>query len=347
MELLQIEPLTPVRKNGMVRMEEPPFDPPYATVVDGEEIGMSSSSLPFIEANTISSSLRDIRQNHVIPSFAKDGEPLISHADFIEAALDATHGVFAMQTILNPNIRLSHEIRGRLPAAKDKPSNQLMDTDKTLFYERMAFVIEIPSIKGMVDGNSLSLMVGGVKSYNSDNLYNKVGADQHFKLFIGFKNAVCTNLCISTDGFMGSISVSNVDQLRSYIRMLFESFDHQLFFNNLQSLANFSITENQFAHIIGRCKMYQHLSKPVQNGLPSMLFGENQLGTIVKDYYRDNSFRSKSDGSISLWKLHNLFTGANKSSYIDSFADRAANAFSFVHEIKNSMDGGDPNWFLG
>src|SRR5690606_10765697 len=41
----------------------------------------------------------------------------------------------------------------------------------------------------------------GVKSYTRDNLYNRKGADQHFKFFIGFQNKVCTNLCIWTDGF--------------------------------------------------------------------------------------------------------------------------------------------------
>ncbi len=40
---------------------------------------------PFIEANTIHISQNEISQEHIIPVFVKDNEPLISHAEFIEA----------------------------------------------------------------------------------------------------------------------------------------------------------------------------------------------------------------------------------------------------------------------
>ncbi|HYJ65236.1 MAG TPA: DUF3871 family protein, partial [Parafilimonas sp.] len=45
--------------------------------------------------------------------------------------------------------------------------------ERILYYERMAFIIEIPSVYDDVDGSRLSLCVGGVKAYNLDNLYNK------------------------------------------------------------------------------------------------------------------------------------------------------------------------------
>ena len=41
---------------------------------------------------------------------------------------------------------------------------------------------------------------GGVRAYNDTNLYSKKGAER-FKVFIGFICKVCTNLCVSTDGF--------------------------------------------------------------------------------------------------------------------------------------------------
>ncbi|MBA3971941.1 MAG: DUF3871 family protein, partial [Bacteroidetes bacterium] len=47
-----------------------------------------------------------------------------------------------------------------------------------------------------------------------------------------------------------------------------------------------------------------------------LLLSDTQLGTVVKDFYRDNSFCKDADGNINLWKLYNLFTGSNKSSYI-------------------------------
>jgi hypothetical protein len=155
-----------------------------------------STSKPFIEANTIEASLTEISNSHIIPVFHKDNEPVISHVDFIEVANQVVNEIFCKERILSPSIRLSHPIKGRVPEARNKPANDLKENEKTLYYERMAFVIEIPSIYDEIDGNALSLCVGGVKAYNLDNLYNKKGADEHFKIFIGFQNKVCTNLCV-------------------------------------------------------------------------------------------------------------------------------------------------------
>lgn len=341
MELLQIKP---TQSNGSVQINEPPFEPPYISFEDDSEI--ISDPKAFIEANTVQGSLADIKKNHIIPSFTKDGEPLISHSDFIESVMQSAATIFEGETILKPNIRQSHEIRGRIPSAKDKPSNQLLEHERTLFYERMAFVIEVPTIRGLVGGNSLSLIIGGVKSYNADNLYNRLGAEQHFKLFIGFQNSVCTNLCISTDGLMSNITVSTIEQLRICIRTLLEGFNYKLLLNSLETLNSHSLTEQQFANLIGRCRMYNFLPKSLQSEIPPMQFGENQLGSVVRDYYRDKSFKRNENGTISLWSLYNLLTGANKSSYIDSFADKAVNAFSFVYALKQAIDEGRGNWFL-
>ncbi|MFZ4456477.1 MAG: DUF3871 family protein [Bacteroidales bacterium] len=58
---------------------------------------------------------------------------------------------------------------------------------------------------------------------------------------------------------------------------------------------------------------------------------------VVKDYYTDESFcRDNSDG-LNLWRLYNLFTGANKMSYIDSFLDKGAGCSQFLTEIKNAL----------
>ena len=54
-----------------------------------------------------------------------------------------------------------------------KPAKELLEHEKTLYYERMAFAIEIPSLLGNVAGNELRLTVGGVRAYNQENLYAK------------------------------------------------------------------------------------------------------------------------------------------------------------------------------
>jgi hypothetical protein len=54
-----------------------------------------------------------------------------------------------------------------------KGAKDLSEQEKTLYYERMAFVIEIPEISEVINGNKLSLAIGGVRAYNQENLYGK------------------------------------------------------------------------------------------------------------------------------------------------------------------------------
>jgi Domain of unknown function, B. Theta Gene description (DUF3871) len=119
-----------------------------------------------------------------------NNEPLISHADFIDVTASITTHLFNGEHILKPDIRVSHAVMGRIPDAKDKPAHQLLDWEKTLYYQRMAFIIEVPSIQSEVDGNILSLTIGGVRSFADENLGSRNMCDQHFKIFIGFKNTV-------------------------------------------------------------------------------------------------------------------------------------------------------------
>jgi hypothetical protein len=305
-----------------------------------------STEKPFIQANTIGSSLEEIKNSHVIPVFIKDNEPVISHADFIETTFNVASSVFHFETVLRPSVRLSHPIKGRVPEAKLKPANQLSEHEKTIYYERMAFIIEIPTIHDEVSGNQLSLTVGGIKAYNLDNLYNRKGADEHFKVFIGFQNKVCTNLCVWTDGYMSDLKVKNIGQLRANIKTLFENYNANFQIHFLQQLNEYSLTEQQFANLIGRCRMYNHLPNGTKNNLTPLLLSDTQLGAVVKDFYRDNSFCRDANGNINLWKLYNLFTGSNKSSYIDTFLDRSVNAFHFVNDLRDALDKKETNWFL-
>ena len=54
----------------------------------------ASDTKPFIEANTIEVKQKEIRDDMLIPVFVKDNEPLISHAEFIDATMDLTADVF-------------------------------------------------------------------------------------------------------------------------------------------------------------------------------------------------------------------------------------------------------------
>lgn len=318
--------------------------------VNGLQVAINNTTQSggaFIEANTIAASLQDIKQGHIIPVFHKDNEPVISQVDFIELTTEAVHSCFPAERILSPAIRLSHPIKGRTPDAKDKPASELQEWEKTIYYERMAFMVEVPSVSEHIDGQRLSLTIGGVKAYNLDNLYNKAGADQHFKLFIGFKVSVCTNLCVWSDGAVLDLKVKSLKQLQYAIMQLIQCFEAVEALTSLSRLQGYGITERQFAQLIGRCRMYNHLPNSIKASVPELHFNDTQINAVCRDYYKDNSFCKSESGDINLWRLYNLFTSANKSSYIDSFVDRAVGATSFVQELAGALDKGNTNWFLG
>lgn len=306
----------------------------------------TSTDKPFIIANTIPATLEEIRNDHIIPVFIKDNETVISHTDFIEVVNEVVQDIYSHEVILKPNIRLSHPIKGRVPEAKDKPANALLEHEKTLYYERMMFVIELPSVQTDVDGNMLTLTIGGVKALNLDNLYSRKGSDEHFKIFVGFKNTVCTNLCVWSDGFMGDLKVNTLGELKSATRIMLENYNGNYHQFGMKELSKLSITEKQFATLIGKCRMYQHLPYHIKNSLPQMLFGDTQLNLVCKDYYKDESFCRDDAGNINLWRLYNLFTGANKTSYIDNFLDRNVNAYHFVEKLRFALQDGSNSWFL-
>lgn len=333
-------------KNSLMRVNLSRPEPEMTVSRNTESI-VQSASTAFIEANTVPILLTELRQDHIIPVYVKDNEPLISQSDFIHITQDIVSMLFSGEQIQPPQIRCSHPIKGRVPEAKDKPSNQLEEWEKTLYYERMMFVLEIPSVVSMIDGNRLNLTVGGVKAYNLDNLYSKKGAGENFKVFIGFQNQVCTNLCIRTDGYLADLRVSSLDQLYLRIQELIGSFNLQFHLEQMKALTEHSISEQQFAQLLGRCRMYLHLPSADKKLIPPLLYGDSQLTAVCKDYYKDTAFCKEENGDISLWKFYNLLTSANKSTYIDQFLDRSVNALDFTAQIQGGLNGSTTSWYLG
>ena len=52
-----------------------------------------------------------------------------------------------------------------------------------------------------------------------------------------------------------------------------------------------------------------------------MEFTDSHINAVAKAYYCDEHFSRGNDSAIDLWRVYNLFTGANKSSYSDTFLD--------------------------
>tara|TARA_R100000935_G_scaffold58912_1_gene99659 strand:- start:19481 stop:20464 length:984 start_codon:yes stop_codon:yes gene_type:complete len=311
-------------------------------IISEEDITISKG--PFIEANTEQVTLDHLKRECIIPNYS-DSESTIAHSEFIGATQEVVQENFEGHRILDPNIRISHIIKGRVPSAIGKPVKELQQDEKTIYYQRCAFMIEVPSLKEKVNNNPLTLTIGGVRALNQENLYSKRNLEK-FKVFIGFNNLVCCNLCISTDGLKADIRVSSVAELKEKIHELIHSFDKDRFLGNMERMSKFSLDELQFGHTIGKMKMYQHLSRTEKAGKLILGLNDNQIGTVVKNYYEDDNFNRNQEGSINLWRMYNLFTEANKSSYIDSNLERNAGAFEFVSGLADSMQNQTENWFL-
>jgi len=315
-------------------------------VIPIETVESSANDLHFINANTLAMPIDQLKSHHLIPVFIKDNEPVISQFEFIETAIDAVKRVYPGEQVLSPIVRVSHPVKGRIPEAKDKPAMELQEYEKTIYYERAAFIIELPGITDVINGNRLCLTVGGIKNYSSDSLYNKKGVDEHFKVFIGLQVKCCLNLCVWSDGFIGDLKVKTKSQLSNAIYSLFASYDAVSHLGAIKRFENYSLTEQQFAHIIGRCRMYQNLPTEMKENIPALNFGDTLVGTICRDYYKDTSFCRMDNGDINLWNLYNLFTGANRASYIDTLLDRCVNAYQFIENIRIALDNQSTNWFL-
>ena len=294
------------------------------------------ANLPFIEANTKEVSLSHLKTDCIIPVFSKDNEVTISHQSFIGTVLDAAQKVFPFEEISDPAIRVSHVVKGRIPEAIHKPVSQLLESDKTIYYERMMFCFDVPTIFQDINGCRLNLTIGGVRAYNEQNLYSRK-APEKFKLFIGFKNMVCCNLCVSTDGYKASIRVMEIAALLSSAVELFRSYDMTKHLKLMEAFQGSRMTESQFAQFLGRCRLYQYLPSAERKKLPELLLTDTQIGLVANTYYHDNAFCKSEDGSIDLWRVYNLFTGANKSSYIDNFLDRADNATNVTTGLARAL----------
>ena len=318
----------------------------YASYIEIEEQVIESSSSAFIGANTIEVNLQEIQRQHIIPVFSKDNEPLISHGDFIQTTYDVINHCFKGEDILSPSIRVSHPIKGRTPEARYKPASQLEDHERTIYYERAMFVFEIPSIQRTIDGQTLSLTIGGVKCYGDDKLNHKKGSSEHFKIFIGFSVKVCSNLCVWSDGAQVKLVVRSQGELMDAIMSMISHYNPESHLTAMQRFTEHNLTEAQFAQVLGRARLYNYLPNEVKKQIPPLLFTDTQLGSVAKDYFQDNSFCRNENGDINLWRMNNLFTGANKSSYVDSFLERSINAFEFTHQLQAGLTGGTANWYL-
>lgn len=338
--------IAPIKANEKDATSDSPDDVLEAEIIESsppEPKGEKPKA--FIEANTEKVYLKHLKDECIIPVF-RDNEKTISHWEFIDSVNFVVNQCFRGETILEPDIRVSHKINGRIPSALNKKVSELEDWEKTLYYERMMFVVEVPSIADTIHGNELSLTIGGVRALNHESLFSKKSIEK-FKVFIGFQNKVCTNLLVSTDGIALELRVSGLQDLIKNVFDLIGNYNMRMQLDTMREFGNYALTEHQFAQMIGKARLYQYLPSAQKKGIPALNFNDSQFNAVARDYYQDKSFCRDTNGDINLWKLYGLFTGANKTSYIDTFLDRSVSAYSFTESLLQALEHeSQMSWFL-
>jgi len=295
-------------------------------------VSRTTSDSRFIESNTKLVGLTHLKDDCIIPAYSKDNEPSISHHDFVQSVYNAVQDVFYSEEVLMPSIRVSHPIRGRIPDAKSKAAKDLLEAEKTLYYERMMFLIEIPSVFRVINGQHINLAVGGVRSYHQENLNTKRSL-QKFKVFVGFRNRVCCNLCISTDGYLSNLKAGSMIEIAENTRNLLYDFEAAEMLDTFQKWGERRMSKDEFARFLGYCRLLNHMPTHEARKHPKVDYTDHQMNLVAMGYFSDKHFSRYPDGSIDLWKLYNLLTGANKASYIDKVLDRSVNALEIVNRL--------------
>ena len=301
----------------------------------------------FIESNTQAITLEEIADKSIVPTFS-DNTLTISHQDFCMAVYNAAEEVFGKLTPIE--CRVSHQINGRIPTALYKKTNELADNEKTIYYQRLAWIAKVGNLVRNIDGQEIHLTIGGVRAYSDDKLYNRPSALK-FKIFVGWQVRVCSNLMLQTNGYSGTIECMTQSDIHQKALELFSSFDPEKD-NNLNALAELQdtrMTEDQFCHIVGRLRLLQALPVAQQKAIPQFILGDQAINESVRQYVANPNFgRKNGDDGISTWDFMQLLTEAAKGSYIDRWLDRNANSIEFSQGIRKALryEETDYDWFL-
>jgi hypothetical protein len=234
-----------------------------------------------------------------------------------------------------------------VPSAAGKKASELLECEKTQFYQRLAFAFTIPTIWETVRGEKLELCVGGVRNYSDLNLYRASKGLEKFSVFVGWRVVICSNQVLTGEGVKFNMEVSNINELYRNVLELLHSFNPAKDIHLLHALSETFLSETQFAQVVGRMRMFQALPSAQQKRMPQLLITDSQINSVCRDFYRSEHFGMK-DNAISLFDFHNLLTESNKSSYVDTYLHRAVNATEVSVGLNNVMQGIDNKyaWFL-
>lgn len=302
----------------------------------------------FIEGVSNMITMDDLTNKCVIPTFA-DNSLIISHQQFIETVRMAAMAYFGQDNVTPAECRVSHPIIGRIPSAQHKKASDLTDEEKTLTYQRLAWIAQIPSFSTTINGERASLTIGGTRSLHEDRLYGRA-VPLKFNLVISFRLRICSNMLISHDGLLQGVSCMTSADIFEKALNLFQQFNIEKNLHQLEMLNQVMLSQEQFCQILGRLRLYNVLPTQEKKSLPQIILGDSIINAATREYISNPNFGIQSSGdTISCWQLMNLLNEAAKTSYPDLFLERNANCTEFATGIANAIIGDDSQgyrWFL-
>lgn len=303
----------------------------------------------FIEGPSNEISMLDLTTKNIIPTFG-DNSLTISHQKFIETTRKAAEVIFGNGNVSPAEVRVSHPIIGRIPSAQHKKASELTDEEKTVFYQRLAWIAHIKNYNTSINGQEVSLTIGGTRSYHEDKLYGRQSPTR-LNLVIAFRVRLCSNMLCTHNGVSEKLLCMTEADIFQHAIQLFQHFNEvkEQTLYNLENLHNVWLSQEQFCKILGRLRLYQALPNAQQKQLPQILLGDSVINAATREYIKNPNFgMGDGDGSLSCWMLMNLLNEAVKSSYTDLWIDRNANCTEFAAGIAKAINGEDNgyNWFL-
>ena len=170
---------------------------------------------------------------------------------------------------------------------RTKRKEELKPEDETIYYQRMAFCFHIRTICREMNGEEVHLCIGGVRSLNEENLYGKKSPEK-FKIFIGWRVRVCSNLMLTCDGLTGRLEVMGDTDIYIAALKLFREFNPEQNLRLLENLGRTMISQEQFCQIIGRLRLYQVLQMCIRDSFSSQQRGTDNLQNFVFGSLRMN-----------------------------------------------------------
>lgn len=211
------------------------FDVPEAQIVSVEPFPIATEEeapTPFIEANSAAVSWKELTEESILPSYA-DGEIVVPHSHFIQALVMAVHDALPQDTFGPVEIRASHLTQGRVPSAIYKKTSELLESDKTKYWERICFCVQITSRQTYILGEPATLTFGGCRSLQDINFHGRKTSEV-FQAYISYRAKICSNLMISLqDGLKDKIEATGPAEIYAAAYQLFSQFNAV---ENLKSL---------------------------------------------------------------------------------------------------------------